>query len=222
MDTRTVGELRILTPALDPRDLDAVTDVPQSDMHEARVEGQAWAGTQLVGARISHSELEGVDLSEARWRDVTLFGCRLKQVNLSSARFSGLTIERCEFVACRMTGVQFTETIFKNVLFEDCRLDYAVFSGVRTTGPVGLIGSNLTNAVLTHCRLTASSITGCRLADLELNDCSLRGTDLRGNDLSQLHGLLSLRGAIIDEVQLMELAAITVKDLDIKLKPPSE
>lgn len=220
MDTRTVGELRILTPALDPCDLETVVDAPDSDLRDGRVEGQAWAGLQLAGIRMSHCEIESVDLSEARWRNVTLYACRLRQVNLSGARLSALAIERCEFVACRMTGAQLTESTLKNVIFEDCRMDYAVFEAVRTTGPVGLVGSNLANAVLTNCELTTATILGCRLTDLELNGCNLRGADLRGNDLSQIHGLLSLRGAAIDEAQLVDVAAIAATDLGFKVRPP--
>ncbi|OLB82237.1 MAG: hypothetical protein AUI14_00965 [Actinobacteria bacterium 13_2_20CM_2_71_6] len=218
METRTIGELRILLPDLDPRDLDPVIDQPDDDLHEAMVDGATWTGHQLAGARVSQSHLLGVDLTDAVWRNVTAYGCRFERVDLSSARLMGVTIERCEFVGCRMTGVQLIQSTLKNVVFDDCRLDYANLTEVRTTGPVGLRNCNLTNAVLAKSDLTKLVLASCRLTELELGDCDLRGADLRGNDLSAVIGLTSLRGVIIAEEQLSDLTSIAARELDIDVR----
>src|SRR5689334_18208029 len=105
METRTIGEARILLPDLDPRDLDPVADEPDGDLVEAFVDGVSWTGLQLSGDRLSQSHLVGVDLSDAVWRNVSVYGCRFERVDFSSARLMGATVERCEFVGCRMTGV---------------------------------------------------------------------------------------------------------------------
>jgi uncharacterized protein YjbI with pentapeptide repeats len=215
MITRTVGELRILLPDIDPRDLDETTDPPDDDVVEAMVDGADWARNRLGGSRIRLSLLTGVDLTEAGWRGVELYGCRFERVDLSGARLAGLTVERCEFIGCRMTGVQLADTVLKNVIFENCRLDYATLVDVRTTGPVAWTGCSFANGVLTNCRLPDAALADCRLTEVELNDCDLRGADLRGNDLSGVSGLLSLRGATIEAEQMGYLAALVVRDLDL-------
>jgi uncharacterized protein YjbI with pentapeptide repeats len=188
---------------------------PDDDVDEALVEDQDWTGLELVGARFSGSRLAGVDLTDASWRNVKLVGCRFERVDLSGARLDGAVIDRCEFVGCRMTGVQLLDSTLKDVAFEDCRLDYASVVAVRTTGPVAVLDSILTNANLARCRLSRLTVTRCRLTGTELDDCDLRGADLRGNDLSELTGLRSLTGARIDGTQLPALAIFAARALEL-------
>jgi len=218
MDTRTIGEQKILTPDLDPRDLDPVAEEPDDDLVEALVDGVSWTGNRLGGVRVSQSHLIGVDLSDAVWRNVTLYGCRLERIDLSSARLTGTTIERCEFVGCRMTGLHLSDATLKNVVFDNCRLDYATLTKVRTAGPVGFTNCNLTNGILTGCDLTKAALTACRLTEVELTDCDLRGADLRGNELTAVIGLRNLRGAILAEDQLPALATIATRELEIEVR----
>ena len=217
METRTIGAARILLPDLDPRDLDPVTGDPGDGLVEALVDGASWTGLRLSG-RVSGSHLIGVDLSDAAWRNVTVYGCRFERVDFSSARLLGATIERCEFVGCRMTGLNLAKTTLKNVVFADCRLDYATCTDTRTSGPVGWADCNLTNAALTRCELTQAVLSGCRLTELELDSCDLRGADLRGNELSGILGLSSLRGAVLGDDHLPALAMIAARELEIDVR----
>lgn len=116
-----------------------------------------------------------------------------------------------------MSGLQLNDSTLKNVLFEDCRLDYATLGAVRTSGPVGWTGCTLDHAVLTGCRLPTVAFAQCTLGTLELQDCDLRGADLRGNDLGRVPGLLSLRGVRMTDDQVAELAAVTVRELEIEV-----
>lgn len=50
MDTKTVGDLHVLTPGLDPRDLDDTTDPPGDELVEARVAGAAWSDASSSAA----------------------------------------------------------------------------------------------------------------------------------------------------------------------------
>jgi uncharacterized protein YjbI with pentapeptide repeats len=218
METRTIGEARILIPDLDPRDLDPVTEEPDGELFEALVDGASWTGLQLSGGQVSQSHLVGVDLSDAAWRNVTVYGCRFERVDFSSARLLGVTIERSEFVGCRMTGVNLAKATLKNLVFSDCRLDYAMVTDARTTGPVGLADCNLTNAALTRCELTQAVLSACRLTEVELDTCDLRGADLRGNELSGILGLSSLRGAIVADEQLSALAMIAARELELDVR----
>jgi uncharacterized protein YjbI with pentapeptide repeats len=217
METRTIGDLRVLAPDIDPRDLDDVTEPTDDDIVEAKVDGADWKGHQLVGARVSGSHLVSVNLAEAGWRNVRLEGCRLERVDLSGARFVGLTVDRCEFVGCRMTGVQLVQATLKNVYFEDCRLDYAHIEDVRTTGAVAWVACGFDQAVLRGCRLSTAAIQASGLRALELAECDLRGADLRGNDLSEITGVANLRGVRLTSDQLAGLAVAAAREWSIAL-----
>lgn len=218
MDTRTVAELRILTPGLDRRDLDPIEEPPVDDMTEALVEGACWRGNELDAAQVRQSYLIGVDLGDAAWRAVTVQGCRFERVDLSGARLDGLTLDRCEFIGCRMTGLQLINSTIRNVIVEDCRLDYASLVRVRATGAVAITGCSLDRARLDGCTLPGAAVTNCPMAAIELVDCVLRDADLRGSDLSTLSGLASLRGAVIGAEQLAPLAEILVRELSLRVR----
>jgi uncharacterized protein YjbI with pentapeptide repeats len=76
-----------------------------------------------------------------------------------------------------------------------------------------------------RCSLREAEFTGCDLAGSLFDDCDLhlaafgpgryRACDLRGNDLSAVNGTHHLRQAVIDRVQLMELAVALAAELDI-------
>jgi len=167
MDTRTVGDLKILIPDLDPRDLDTVEEPPDGELLEALVDGADWAGLELDTARLRLSRLVQVNLANATWRRPTVSGCRFEQVDLSGARLEDATIERCEFVGCRLTGLQLTDTTLKNVIFDNCRLDYAILTQVRTTGPTAVLDCNLDHATMTHCQLGQTVISRCQFDEVE-------------------------------------------------------
>jgi uncharacterized protein YjbI with pentapeptide repeats len=219
MNITTIGDLRILTPELDPRDLDLVEIPPDDDLIEAKVDGAAWPNLALRGGRVHGSHLIGVDLTGANWRNARVSSCEFERVDLSGAVFSGETFDRCRFVGCRLTGVRFSDVTLNNVLFEECRLDYANFDAVRCSGPVGFLRCNLADAVLTECRLATTVVASCGLAGAELRDCDLRGADLRRSDLAGLTGLESLRGVTIDEGQLADLMVLTVRELSLTVVP---
>ncbi|MGC9665230.1 pentapeptide repeat-containing protein [Planosporangium sp. 12N6] len=217
METRSVGDLVILTPDLDPRDLDDTTDPPDDDLVEANVDGTDWSRLHLTGARVRLSHLAGVNLVEVAWRNVTFYGCRFERVDFSSARLTGMTVERCEFVGCRMTGLLLGETTLKNVIFEDCRLDYATLADVRATGPAAWTRCTLTETTMANCRLPSVAIRSCNLAGLVMDTCDLRQADLRDNDLSQVTGLASLHGVRLAQEQLPGLATSMLRELAIEM-----
>ncbi|HLL66706.1 MAG TPA: pentapeptide repeat-containing protein [Micromonosporaceae bacterium] len=220
MQTRTIGDLTILMPELDPRDLDPLDAPPVDGLLEALVDGADWSGLELHSARLRLSHLVRVNAAQTTWHRASLYGCRFEQVDLSGARFTEATIERCEFIGCRLTGLQLTDTTLKNVIFEDCRLDYATLTNMRCTGPAALLRSNLDHATIARCTLGQAVIRDCQLADAELADSDLRGSDLRGTDLSTVIGISNLRGSVISAQQIGELAATLPRELALTVRDP--
>src|SRR5262245_9641584 len=208
MDSRRIGHLSVLTPDLDPRDLEPVDQPPTGEgLLDCLVDGATWPGVELAGIECRLSQFTRVDLARSTWHECTVYGCRFDRVDLSSARLPGTAIERCEFVGCRLTGVQLSACSLKNVTFEDCRIDYANLTQVRGTGAVAVTGGTLDNSHLAHCSLPGAVITNCELGRLEFDRCDLTGADLRHCDLSQIMGIASLRGAVVTSEQVGDLAA---------------
>jgi uncharacterized protein YjbI with pentapeptide repeats len=218
VDTRSVGDLKILTPDLDPRDLDPRTELPAGDLTETLVDSVDWSEHHFDTVQVRLSHLRGVSLAQTRWTAATVYGCRFERVDLSGARLTDVTLERCEFVDCRVTGAQLGPAVLKNVIFDGCRLDYTNWTQVRTAGPAAVVHSNLDHAQITRSTLGQFLINGCSLDNLELADCDLRGADLRGNDLSTLTGLASLRGSTLTADQVHHLITALPRELDLTVQ----
>jgi len=218
---RTVRDLMIELPALDPGALKPVTAPWSGNLHDAHVASGNGVRSDLLDARLRRSHLERLDLTETVWEDVAAVGCTFERVDLSAARLTGVTIERCHFVGCTLNFANIAETTFDNVLFENCRLNNATFTEVRTTGPTAFVGSVLVNAVVRDSSLRQIALQGCRLRQITFDDADLRGADLRGNRIAEIIGLASLRGAVIEAAQLADLTDAIIRDLEVEVRGPA-
>jgi uncharacterized protein YjbI with pentapeptide repeats len=220
MQTRTVRDLHIELPELNPVELDQITMPWRGNLVDAHVKSGEAARSTLLDARLRRSHLEQLDLTEAVWEDVRITGGVFERVDLSAARLTGLTLERCHFVGCKLTWARLSESTLDHVLFEDCRLDAATFDDVSTIGPTAFTGCVLVNAVIRDCRLNQAAMNGCRLRQVSFDSCDLRGADLRGNRIAEVSGIASLRGVTIEPAQLPDLTDAIMRDLDVVVRGP--
>jgi uncharacterized protein YjbI with pentapeptide repeats len=212
---RTVHEIAIELPTLDPGELEPVSAPWGGNLNDAHVQTGHAIRTTLIDARLRRAHLENLDLNGVIWEDVTVSGCRFEKVDFSAARFTGLTLERVHFVNCKLTWAHLTESKMSNVLFESCRLDAATLGEVTTVGPTGFVGCVLVNAVLRDCVLDQAAMQGCRLRHMSFESCDLHGADLRGNQLSEIRGMSSLHGVTIEPAQLPGLTDAVMRDLGV-------
>jgi len=220
MVTRTVRELAVELPDLDPDRL-AHIDAPWSGhLTDAYVKSGDGFGLRLSGARLRRTHFEGLDLSESDWEDVSVEDCLFERIDFSRARLTGLRLDRCHLLGCKLTRAHLTESVLSNVLFEECRLDATTLDDVQTAGPAGFTACVLVNAVIRDCRFDVATFDGCRLREITLTSCDLRGADLRGNRLAGIRGITSLRGVVIEPAQLADLTDAVMRDLDVVVRGP--
>jgi uncharacterized protein YjbI with pentapeptide repeats len=218
MDIRTVRELRIALPEIERDELSPAEppDVGE-DVADALVDSAGWAQVRLSRSRLSRSRFEGADLTGSVFVDCRFVGVELVNVDLTSARFEGATFERCAITGTRLAGTRLVGVTLKDVVFEGCRLDYAVLDRVRATGPAAFLGCGFADANLTGCALGTVAFDDCLFERTELDGCDLRAADLRGNDLAGIQGIMSLRGAVVQEGQLAGITAALVRELGVIL-----
>jgi uncharacterized protein YjbI with pentapeptide repeats len=138
--------------------LDALlTDVNWANERVHRWEAQR---VELRGCRLT-----GIELAEARVRDVTFEDCRLDLAGIRHAR-----LERVVFRDCRMSECDLYGSMLKDVLFERCELREATFSTCT-----------IERVDFRHCDLA-----GARGAD------ALRGTRMLWPDIVENAALFAL------------------------------
>ena len=138
--------------------------------------------------------------------------------DLAGTDWHGRHLIRDTFTDCRMTGLEAGELVAEHVILERCRLDLANFRH-----------ATFRFVTLRECVLDEADFGGADLSHTRFDGCSLVGTyfqgakltkvDLRGSRLEPDGPTTALRGAIIDPVQLVDLAPALARDCGIDVTP---
>lgn len=161
--------------------------------------------------------IERVVLSQAQLPRVTAGDIVARQSDFSAASLSDGSINRGEFSNCRMTGVDFSKTQLHDVIFRGCKLDMANFRF-----------GDVRRVKFVDCTLDETDFLGAVLYDVIFEDCDLARTvfdqskcknlDLRSSRLGEISGWGSLKGAVIDDEQLVSVAPYLARQLGIVIK----
>ncbi len=177
-------------------------------------------------------DLEGQVAYNARFADCGLFDCRLDQVKLQAARFLG-----CVWADCQASQLDISDSSWREVVVRGCRFGALVAHDtemvqVRLTGKldfVNLRAAKLTDVIFEDCHIGELDLgdaearrvnfTDCQIDNLQVSGAQLKDVDLSGSQLRTLVGINNLSGAIISEVQLMQLAPILAEQLGVRVSP---
>jgi uncharacterized protein YjbI with pentapeptide repeats len=156
----------------------------------------SFSKNKMRKCRFTDSELRDIrfvatDLAETTWQDTTLANCALAGVQTF-----GVLFRRVVFRDCKLDSVNFRDGTLRDVTFENCLLRDVDFGSAR---------------------LNAVTFRGCTLG-ADFTKAALTRVDLRGADLRITAGYDALRGATIDNVQLIGLAQLLASHLGIKVE----
>lgn len=203
-----------------PPDLTEITagELEEEGHHDAE---------RLTGADLRDRTLRGLALSECAWSDVQLSGADLTAARFADTTFSALdaavlkaprsswrdmTVDRSRFGSADLYDAQ-----WQSVRFTDCKLGY-----------LNLRGSRLKDVVFERCTIDELDLGGANamrvslletdVGTLDLTRATLQHVDLRGAELSTLVGVEHLRGAVVSEYQLQQLAGMIAQQLGITVR----
>lgn len=114
------------------------------------------------------------------------------EFELARVRIGAADLRKVGAGVGRIEGAQ-----IENVDFEDSVLRGADFQGAR---------------------LRAVRFAGCQLLETDFTKAKLDRVDLRGSELAPAGSLLSMRGAIVDSIQLLELSRPLANELGIRVE----
>jgi Pentapeptide repeats (9 copies) len=169
--------------------------------------------------RLASVKLDGVDLSGSKLRAVELSNVLLQGIDAANGDWGGGEIRRTRFERARLTGLGLVESHTEEVCFSACKLEYANFrhSRIERTTFEDCV---LTGADFHGASITASRFSRCRLEQVDFTGAELERVDIRGSELALVGSAQSLRGAIIDSLQLLELAPALAAELAIAVEDP--
>jgi uncharacterized protein YjbI with pentapeptide repeats len=158
-----------------------------------------------------------IDFGESKLRAVKFIDVIAERIDAANGDWGGAQLRRTRFSDARLTGLNFAEARIEEVSFKGCKLDYANFrhSAIKQ---VSFEDCVLTGADFQGASLDATLFSDCQLVEVDFSKAKLSLVDLRGSELAFVGSVLGLRGAIIDPLQLMELAPILAQELGITVE----
>ncbi len=202
----------VLRDELEDVDIDGLS--ARFELEDVRVCSASVVKANAASGRVRRVHLEDVDLSESMLRGVELLDVTAERIDAANGDWGGAQLRRALINDARLTGLSLADTRIKDVSFKGCKLDYTNFRHSELER-VSFEDCVLTGADFQGARITATLFRDCQLVEADFSKATFSRVDLRGSELAPAGSLLGLGGAIIDTLQLMELARPLAQELGI-------
>ncbi|UUV30982.1 pentapeptide repeat-containing protein [Amycolatopsis roodepoortensis] len=208
MDFRDFDGIKVRRPSVERDDLESEPAVFRGDFDfdSVRLDGGDQSGVR-GGGEIARSVVSDVSLANSRLDRLTLSDVTFEGVDLSNAAIRELSARRVEILRCRAIGLGVAITSATDLYVENGRFDYASVTVERAKGPAVFSGCSFREMVFSG-DLSRLTFVDCEFAGTEFAAVSALDCDLRGSRLSDVRGLLTLRGAKITGEQAVSVAGI--------------
>lgn len=154
-------------------DLDELT--AERELQELElVPGAALDGTKLRGLRLSDVRAERLSATSGDWRDGGLLRVELRAARLTGLDLGEAKLREVRFAGCKLDYANFRFATLEYVSFEDCVLNRADFQGAKLDS-VRFSGCQLGEADFTKATLSRADFRGSELAGLGGSLLGLRG-----------------------------------------------
>jgi uncharacterized protein YjbI with pentapeptide repeats len=178
------------------------------------LEDETFAGQVAAGGLFDNCRLVRVDLSRTKLRRVRIVDAELEHIEADGADWLWSHVARTTIRDSRLLGIQLGGAELREVTFENCRLDMASFRQIDAAG-LEFHDCSLRDSELNEAKIRASGFFGCELQGADFTNAHFHDVDLRGSGLAIARGHAGLRGAIIDTVQLIDLAPALAAEMGI-------
>ncbi|MFN8075431.1 MAG: pentapeptide repeat-containing protein [Kineosporiaceae bacterium] len=219
-----------MSPARRLRDLDWVAEddpaLPDLDPPPALGPGTRLDAVDVVGARGT------LDLCEATVLESRILDAALDDAVLRGARLSSTLVDGLASPAVAASNSTWLEVVARRVRVGALDLHGAHLSRVRLEGRIDYLlarggewtqvelgGATIGELDLSGATVRRVRLRGATIGKLVLHGADLDGLDLRGVRLESLEGVDRLRGAVLDDVLLAQLAPALADLLGIRVLP---
>lgn len=217
-EPRTLGMTQ--APDLDLDALDRVESVelaPGLELDGVRLSSLSLDYAEAGSVRLEQVRLEDVSMGESKLRGLRIVDTAASEISAANGDWGGAQLRRATFEGGRLTGLSLGEARLEEVEFKNCKLDYANFRH-STIDHVTFEDCVMTDADFQGAVIRASRFANCLLARADFSTADLAWVDMTGSDLEVAGSAAGLRGAIIDSLQLIDLAPRLARELGITVK----
>lgn len=171
--------------------LDSVTFI-ECELVDAVMESTRLNGCRFLDVRFDRLDARGLTASGSKWRDSEILASRLGAIGLYDTEIDSLRVVGSKVAYLNLRGSEVHDLVLEDCVIEE--LD------------------------LTDAALTRATFAGCRIGTLTLREATLSHVDLRGASLDVVEPVQGLRGTVIDNDQLLELAPLLAAGIGVEVR----
>lgn len=190
--------------------------VAGADLEGARFGAVTVEDAALGAATYRECVFEGVRASGARWRGSRWVDCVVERLDAATLELAASTWQQVEVNDSRFGAASCHDATWESVLLRGCKVDFLNLRAATLTD-VEIVGCTIAELDLTDATARRIAFRDTRIGMLVVRGATLEAVDLRGAVLSGLTGVAGLRGAVVDEVQLAELAPLLADELGLQV-----
>ncbi len=188
-----------------------------SSYQNVRAEGSDLAEADLPNVSFDAARLKGIDWSRAKLKKLDVMDASFNACQLVAADCVGASMHRITIEDSRLTGIKLYESELRDAVISDSKCDLATFRFTKFVR-VCFKECDLREADFQGATFEHVSFERCQLADVEFSGISAKGLDLRSSDIVGIRGIASLKGAVIDSLQLALLAPHLAAEVGLKVQ----
>ena len=207
--------IKVVTPRL-PVSLDASDLLLEDDaqFEACRLTDRDFSDISAAAVGMDEVLCEKVGFSGARLARLSVRDARMNRCDFTTAHCPESSWRQVTFDGGRMTGWDVSRSMIKDVHFSNCKIDmvnfrFAKLQRVRFEDCV-LVGADFAAA-----HLTEVSFERCILERADFSQSHLKQVDFRTSDMRGLGGWQYLKGAVIDNAQLLGAASYLAQEIGI-------
>jgi uncharacterized protein YjbI with pentapeptide repeats len=175
------------------------------------------SGTEAPSVRLAEVALRRVDLSGAELRGLDLLDVLGSAVNAANGSWPYAHMNRVTFEGSTLVGLDLANGQLGATTFSECKLDFANLR-MSSIEDVVFMGCSLRGTDFYGAKLRSVRFAQCELCEIDFSQARLEVVDLRTSTLTDIRGVGSLRGAVLDGSQLIDLAPSLAAELGIRVE----
>lgn len=183
-------------------------------LEDVLLESASFRDLDASSVRMERAHLKDLDLGDAKLRAIRLVDAIAERIDAANGDWGGGQLRRVCFQDSRLIGLNLSEAQIEEVSFKGCKLDYVNFRHSKIEH-VSFEDCGLRAADFQGSMIEATRFSNCVLEEADFSKAELSSVDLRGSELLLAGSVLTLRGAIIDSRQLIDVAPLLAHELGL-------
>lgn len=166
----------------------------------------------------SDMELEKQDYTMQSLARIRLSSTICTKVQFANTDMSDSVMNMAKFIGCNLTGTQFIKANITDTVFSDCKIALGSF-----------MFANLKNVLFDNCTFTEVDFREATFEQVVYKKCTLEAVDfssatvknsldISSSQLISLSGILKLKGLVIGNEQILQLAPYMASELGYIIK----